>query len=81
MDGSSLGRARAHSSDSNGSSMEGFGVGDEELEEGVAMAGLGGATTPAMIGREGRRLSRDLEGGFMDDSSGEEEEEELGGRR
>ena len=51
-------------------SMQGFGIGDEELEEGVVITGDAGGGR----GREDivqGRLSRDLEGGFMSDSSDE----------
>lgn len=64
---------------------EEFGVGDEELEEGVGViaggGGDGGAGRGATAGdppAAARRLSRDLEGGFMDDS---DEEDGRGGRR
>ena len=54
-------------------SLDGFGVGDEELEEGIVVGGVedeGGGV------REGQgRLSRELEGGFMDDSSDDNDDE------
>lgn len=65
-----------------GGEDEEFGVGDEELEEDVGViAGGGGDAARGPTSRDpppGRRLSRDLEGGFMDDS---DEEEGRGGRR
>ena len=61
---------------------EEFGVGDEELEEavGVIAGGGGDAGRGATPGDPptARRLSRDLEGGFMDDS---DEEDGRTGRR
>ena len=45
-------------------SMQGFGIGDEELEEGVA-----GQTMQGLRDMPQGRLSRELEGGFMSDSS------------
>lgn len=64
-----------HGEDGEEGSMRDFGIGDEELEEGVG--GMGGG----IAGRTGRvlgvnggevRLSRELEGGFMSDSSDED---------
>lgn len=45
--------------------MQGFDIGDEELEEGIA------ERTGRVLGVDEVRLSRELEGGFMSDSSEE----------
>lgn len=47
-------------------SLQGFGIGDEELEEGVV-----GQTVQGLQEVPHGRLSRELEGGFMSDSSDE----------
>ena len=60
-------------------SMRGFGIGDEELEEGVGVMAAGGGGGGAG-GGGGGRLSRDLEGGFMSDSESEEDGDGRRGR-
>ena len=68
-----LGRAR---SDSLNGEVGRF-LGDEELEEGVYGGGelrRGTGEDGGEVG-SGRRLGRELEGGFMDDDSDEEEGE------
>lgn len=48
----------------------GFSFGDEELEDNIGHSHIQGALDNEMSG--GRRLSRDLEAGFRDDSDDEE---------
>lgn len=80
-----LGRARR---DSLNGGVEGF-LGDEELEEGVGggdgfgivgRGGMGSGGGDGMV-EGGRRLSRELEGGFMDDSSDDDDDDVDRGRR
>ena len=58
-------------------SLQGFDLGDEELEEGIS------AVDRAVVGNRGdsmrgdRRLSRDLESGFMDDSDSDSGHERM----
>lgn len=57
--------------------------GEEELEEGLVPRGSNGdGNVEGVMGREERRLSRDLERGFRDDSSDSDGDDvERGSRR
>ena len=65
---------RRRGSEEEEGSMRDFGIGDEELEEGVGMGGGIAGRTGRVLGVNGGevRLSRELEGGFMSDSSDED---------
>ena len=72
--------SREHGLASREGSLDGFGVGDEELEEGIIVRGVGreGNGEPGAQTHSERRLSRELEGGFIDDSSDEEDRRSAG---